>query len=238
VRNSMPATNPTTENADVRRVVSSRNSHLTDTLVLTLRIIRWTLYGAVLVTLILLLYKAAPPPVRATPEAAALVAKKFQDVQQAVSQGQPATLRMNETELNSYLASRLDLDADGTADAVADPSDPDGDVSPRYAAEQMRSNVRAVKVQLVQDRVKAYVVLDVHGRDMTLRLEGKLEADNGFLKFDPVRGQIGALPIPQSTLEAAVRRLMQSPENRDKLRLPDEVSDLKVENGEVVAEYQ
>jgi len=90
----------------------------------------------------------------------------------------------------------------------------------------------------VQDRVKAYVVFDVHGKDMTLQLEGKLGADNGFLTFEPVSGQIGALPIPQSTLEAAVRKLMESPESREKLRLPDDVSDLKVENGEVVAEYQ
>lgn len=233
----MPASNPTIKSANTRGVMSPRNN-LTNSLVLALRIIRWTIYGGVLVTLVLLLHKAAPPPVRATPEAAARVEKKLQDVQQAVSQGQAATLRMNETELNSYLASRLDLEADGTADAVTDPSDPDGDVSPTSAAEQMRSNVRDVKVQLVQDRVKAYVVFDVHGRDMTLRLEGKLGADNGFLKFEPVSGQIGALPIPQSTLEAAVRKLMRSPENRDKLKLPDDVSDLKVENGEVVAEYQ
>jgi hypothetical protein len=53
-----------------------------------------------------------------------------------------------------------------------------------------------------------------------------------------VSGQIGALPIPQATLEAAVRRMMESPENREKLKLPSDISDLKIENGEVVAKYQ
>jgi ligand-binding sensor domain-containing protein len=104
--------------------------------------------------------------------------------------------------------------------------------------EQMRSNVKDVKVQLIDDRVRAYVLFDVHGKDMTLQLEGRLGADNGFLRFDPVSGQIGSLPIPQSTLEAAVHKMMESPENRDKLKLPPDISDLKIENGEVVARYQ
>src|SRR5260221_8185 len=84
----------------------------------------------------------------------------------------------------------------------------------------MRSNVRDVKVQLIDDRVKAYVVFDVHGKDMTLQLEGRLGAQNGYLRFEPLSGEIGSLPIPQSTLESAVQRLMDSPENREKLKLP------------------
>ena len=80
-------------------------------LMLVFRIVRWTVYACVLILLILVLHKTAPPPVVATPEAAARAEQKVQAVQQAVSQGQPATLRMNETELNSYLASRLDLAA-------------------------------------------------------------------------------------------------------------------------------
>ena len=221
-----------------------RHSNIS-TLVLVFRIVRWTVYACVLIVLILLLHKATPPAVSATPEAAARVEQKFQDVQQAVSQGQPATLRMNETELNSYLASHLDLGARKVsgASATAAPTETPGDApNPEQPTtddvEQMRSNVKDVKVQLVDDRVRAYVVFDVHGKEMTLQLEGKLGADNGFLRFEPVSGQIGALPIPQSTLEAAVRKMMESPENREKLKLPSDISDLKVENGEVVAKYQ
>ena len=102
----------------------------------------------------------------------------------------------------------------------------------------MRSNVKDVKVQLVDDHVRAYVVFDVHGKDMTLQLVGKLGADNGFLKFEPVSGQIGSLPIPQAVLEAAVRKMMESPENREKLKLPSDISNLKIENGEVVTQFQ
>jgi hypothetical protein len=215
------------------------------TLVLVFRIVRWTVYACVLIVLILLLHKTAPPAVSTTPEAAARVEQKFQDVQQAVAHGQAATLRMDETELNSYLASHLVLPGNKPPAAAASaaagdvPSlTPSPDQPTMDDVEQMRSNVKDVKVQLVDDRVRAYVVFDVHGKEMTLQLEGKLGADNGFLRFEPVSGQIGALPIPQATLEAAVRRMMESPENREKLKLPSDISDLKIENGEVVAKYQ
>jgi hypothetical protein len=102
----------------------------------------------------------------------------------------------------------------------------------------MRSNVRDVKLELTQDRVKAYVVFEVYGKDLTLLLEGRLGAENGYLKFQPISGRMGSFPISQSTLQAAVQHLMDSPENREKLKLPSEIADLRIENGEVVAIYR
>ena len=205
------------------------------------RVIRWTTYAFAIVALILLFHKAPPPLVETSPQAAARAEEKFAQVEKAVANGQPATLRMDETELNSYLASHLALAGNGApnlAPAGGAQSAPKGATPTPQEVEQMRSNVRDVKVQLIDDRVKAYVVFDVHGKDMTLQLEGRLGAQNGYLHFEPLRGQIGSLPIPQSTLESAVQRLMNSPENREKLRLPSEISDLRIQNGEVVASYK
>ena len=106
------------------------------------------------------------------------------------------------------------------------------------SVEEVRSSVKDVKVELIEDRARAYVVFDFHGKDMTLQLEGRLRAEDGYLRFDPVAGQLGALPIPQSTLESAVKKLMESPENREKLKLPEGMSGLKVENGEIVVSYK
>ena len=205
------------------------------------RIIRWTTYTFAVVTLVLLFHKAPPPLVETSPQAAARAEEKFEQVEKAVASGQPATLRMDETELNSYLASHLALAGNGApnpAPAGGAQGAPNGTTPTPQEVEQMRSNVRDVKVQLIDDRVKAYVVFDVHGKDMTLQLEGRLGAQNGYLHFEPLGGQIGSLPIPQSTLESAVQRLMNSPENREKLRLPSEISDLRIQNGEVVASYK
>lgn len=215
---------------------------------LIFRMVRWTTYAGALFTLVLVLHKAPAPVVETSPQAAARAEEKLQNVANSVNSGQPATLRLDETELNSYLTSHLDLAgspalADSIAPAPASaPGNPAIDrnitASSGDEVEQMRSNVKDVKVQLIDDRVRAYVVFDVHGKDMTLQLEGKLGVENGYLKFVPVSGQIGAMPLPQSALESAVQRMMESPENREKLRLPADISDLRIENGEVVASYK
>ena len=213
------------------------------------RIFRWTTYATALILLILMLHKAAPPLVETSPQAAARAEEKFEQVEKSVASGQPATLRLDEAELNSYLAAHLDLAGDGArkpapgetaqgAPTGSSQSAPTGATPTPQDIEQMRSNVRDVKVQLIEDRVKAYVVFDVHGKDMTLQIEGRLGTQNGYLRFEPLSGQIGSLPIPQSTLESAVQRLMDSPENREKLKLPSEISDLRIQNGEVVASYR
>jgi hypothetical protein len=226
------------------------------------RIVRWTTYLGAAFTLGLMFHKAPAPVVETSPQAAARVEQKFEQVEQDVSNGQPATMRMDQTELNSYLVSHLDIapsananasqaatataaqSAASNATAVAAPSPgsaPDLSAPAGTSAEQIeqvRSSVKDVKVELIEDRVRAYVVFDFHGKDMTLQLEGKLGAEDGYLHFEPVAGQIGSLPIPKSTLEAAVAKMMESPENRAKLKLPNDMSGLKIENGEVVATYK
>lgn len=221
----------------------------TSPLKLVFRIVRWTTYALGLLTLALMLHKPPAPVVQTSPQAAARAEQKFQDVANSVNSGQPATLRLDETELNSYLASHLDLQggsglADTSGTAASNPSsNPAGNRgttanSNDSEVEQMRSNVKDVKVELIEDRVRAYVVFGVHGKDLSLQLEGKLGVENGFLRFQPVSGQIGSMPLPQSALESAVRKMMESPENREKLRLPDHISDLRIENGEVVVGYK
>lgn len=189
------------------------------------RVVRWSTYLAAFGTLAMALHKAPPPPVTASTQAAQDAEQKINAVQQAVAAGQPATLRLDEAELNSYLASHLDLSAAPAAAGA-------------HEIAQARSAVKDVKVQMRDDRVRAYIVFGMHGKDMTLQLEGKLASENGFLAFQPLSGQIGALPIPQSTLETAVKRMMDSPENHEKLQLPADILNLKIENGELVADYK
>ena len=218
----------------------------TSPLRLIFRIVRWTTYVAAAITL-LMVFHAAPPPVVATsPQAAARVEQKVEAVEQAVASGQSATLRLDQTELNSYLASHLDISPAAAATpppTTAAPADsgsglPTPSGTSVEQVEQVRSSVRDVKVELIDDRVRAYVVFDFHGKDMTLQLEGRLAATNGYLRFEPVSGQIGALPIPQSTLQTAVEKMMESPENREKLKLPAEISGLRIEKGELLATYR
>jgi hypothetical protein len=126
--------------------------------------------------------------------------------------------------------------ADG-GNAANDPSAALAAGDPR-SLEDVQSTVKDVKVDMVGDLVKAYVIFDFHGKDISLELDGHLSAENGFMKFEPVSGKLGSLPLPQSTLNAAVEKMMASPENRDKLRLPADISDIKIVDGKAVIQYK
>jgi len=193
------------------------------------RVLRWSSYAAALVTVALALHKSAPPPVQASPLAAERAEEKIRQLDEALASGTPATLRLDESELNSFLATHLDLAPRSTSatQPAAEPTEA-----------QVRSSVRDVRVQLIEDRLRAYVVFDLHGKEMTLQLEGRLQDVNGYLQFVPTEGAIGSLPIPQTALESALRRVMESPENREKLKLPAGLDDIRVENGEVVISYK
>lgn len=220
-------------------------------------VFRWAFLAVLLLVVLLILHKSAPPQIPNDPQAAARAESKLAAAQAAAQQKQPYQLKLDRTELNSYLNSNLqtanhaDPAAAPASSAVSEPSpatslaaNPLGAsaVSDSAAAEpsmsEVQSAVKDVKVDMDGDLVKAYVIFNFHGKDMSLELDGHLSSANGYLQFDPVSGQLGSLPLPQSMLDSAVAKLMSSPENREKLRLPPGISNLKVENGQVVVNYK
>src|ERR1700694_3318805 len=82
---------------------------------LVFRIVRWSMYVAAAISLIMVFHAVPPPVIVTSPQAAARVDQKVEAVEQAVSSGQPATLRLDQTELNSYLSSHLDISPAATA---------------------------------------------------------------------------------------------------------------------------
>ncbi|MGH9709862.1 MAG: hypothetical protein ACRD37_04905 [Candidatus Acidiferrales bacterium] len=214
-------------------------------------IFQWASLAVLLIVVLLILHKAPPPQVPSDPQAAARAESKFAAAQAAAQQHQPYQLKLDRTELNSYLNSNLQLpnhDAPQTTATPSSPAAPDSNpisaiaapdaATPDPSLSEVQSAVKDVKVDMEGDLVKAYVVFNFHGKDMSLELDGHLSSSNGYLQFDPVAGQLGSLPLPQSTLNAAVEKMLSSPENREKLRLPPGISDLKVVNGQVVVNYK
>ena len=76
--------------------------------------------------------------------------------------------------------------------------------------EQIQSAVKDVKVDMDGNLVKAYVVFDYHGKDLSLELDGHLGSENGYLKFDPV-AEAPVLPLPQSHSIPPSKKMMESP---------------------------
>jgi hypothetical protein len=213
------------------------------------RILSWGAVAGLVVTLALVLRKSPPPDVANDPSAASRVEQKFAAADQAKAAGQPAQVQLDSTELNSYLQQNLQTGAPtqpsaGVPTPATPPSDPNagplGAVSNSdfQTIEQAQSAVKDVKVDMDGDLVKAYVVFDFHGKDLSLELDGHLGSQNGYLKFIPVSGKLGSLPLPQSTLDAAVAKMMASPENREKLKLPADINDIQIQNGQAVVSYK
>lgn len=212
------------------------------------RVVSSIVLGILVLTLVLILKKAPPPQIATSPAAAAMAERKLDAADQAAASGQPAQVQLDNTELNSYFAQNLQLagsDDTSTGSAAAgQATNPAAGASaiaagadPQTVADA-ESAVRDVKIDLADDLVKTYVIFNFHGKDLSLELDGHLYAQDGYLRFDPVGGKIGSFPLPQSALKSAVQRMMNSPENRDKLRLPENVSNIEVENSHVVVSYK
>jgi len=218
----------------------------------------WSSFAVLVVAMILVLRKSPAPEVTADPAAAERAEKKFEAADRAKAAGQPSQVALDRTELNSYLTQNLGLaGASGasTAPVAAAPAiagsaapsaggtsatDPSAVLSSNEqpTIDQVQSSVKDVKVDMDGDVVKAFVVFDFHGKDMTLELDGHLSGENGYMKFEPIAGKLGSLPLPQSVLNEAVDKLMSSPENREKLKLPEDISGIQIVNGQAVIQYK
>lgn len=215
----------------------------------------WVCTGALAMALVMMLRKSPEPNVPYDPAAAARVQQKFAAADQAKAAGQPAQVSIDRTELNSYLQQNLQVQGASPANtAGAAPADatsapngaPPSDAAPtdplagadQLTQEQVASSVKDVKVDMDGDLIKAHIIFDLHGKDMSLDLDGHLVSEDGYLKFEPVDGKLGSLPLPQSVLDAAVDKLMSSPENREKMKLPDDINGIQIVNGQAVVSYK
>ena len=212
------------------------------------RVFRWVVLAAAALVLFLILYQSPPPNIDADPQAPQRLESKLQRLDRALRLGQPHTLRLDEAEVNSWLQSSLAQAPGAPGNGANDnpsPAAPDqipvlpgNEPTTEPTIEEVKSNVRDVKIELVDDRVRAYVVFNLYGKDMSLLLEGRLRVEDGYLRLDPTAVKLGSLPIPQASVDRAVRRLFDSPENKEKFRLPPHIRDLRVENGEIVVSYR
>jgi len=217
------------------------------------RVLVWSMFGALALVLALILRKSPPPIVKTDPDAAARVEQKFAAADQAKAAGQSGeAVKLDRTELNSYLEQNLQLAGSGPSPAAptAASSGPPGPLPSASAdpsavlnsegatLEQVQSSVKDVKVDMDGDLVKAYVLFDFHGTDLSLELDGHLGSEGGYLKFQPVAGKLGDMPLPPSVLQQAVDKLMASPENREKLRLPADINDIQIVDGQAVVSYK
>lgn len=180
------------------------------------RIISWGLLGLALLALLLVLRKPSLPQAEASPEAAKSFDQKLQQLEEAHQQGTPREIRISEVELNSKLQESL---------AGATPAGGE-------------ATLRAATVHLEGDRIQGAFAVNLAGKDLYLVIGGTLGVAARSLVFRPTDVQLGSLPLPLAVVESKLRERLDSPDVRERMKLPESIKDIRIENGELVVQAQ
>ena len=134
------------------------------------------------------------------------------------SQSKPE-VHINSNELSAVLAQSL-----GTAaGAQLTPDSNLGSGAPTIKDQQ---------VSFDGDLVHGQFLTEIAGKDVWLTISGHIGSKDGYASFDPTEFKIGDLNVPVSLVNSALQKKLA--EQRDRMKLPDFVGGMKVENGELV----
>ncbi|HVN19228.1 MAG TPA: hypothetical protein VMU05_10660 [Dongiaceae bacterium] len=206
------------------------------------RIISIATLIASLVAIVLVLRKPAPV---AQPQAPAAIAEHAQSFDQKMSEFQEATrqaqtassqqatstsepsassspkpeVHINSNEVSAVLAQTL-----GAAGAQG--LTPDSNVGSGAPV------IKDQQVSLDGDIVHGQFLTEIGGKDVWITISGHIGERDGYATFDPTEFKVGDLNVPVSLVNPALQKKLA--EQRDRLKLPDNVGNVKVENGELV----
>lgn len=193
-----------------------------------------------LLTIIVLMIKK-PQPLAARSQSPAALSQnadafqtKLGDLQAAHERGESgAEAHITSEEVRAAVTvanspSAASLNSQNSPNAVADLNNPTT-LSPEQVA------VKDQQVEFDGDQVKGQFTTQIAGKDVVVSLSGHLGSKDGYAEFEPTSFQVGSLPVPLSLVQEQLRKKLTSdPATRDKLKLPDYVSEVKIENGQLV----
>jgi type II secretory pathway component PulM len=194
------------------------------------RIISAVVLALLVLVLFLMFHKPAPLAEPMAPAAVAANAQSFQqklsaldppsaDPNAAAQTSTPEEVRFTGDELQAAL---VQSNAAGTAT-------PQNLQTP--SGEQINLQGAPV-VSLEDDVVKGQFQAEVAGQKVYVTVAGHLGMKDGYATFEPTEFRIGDMKIPVSIVNAQLQKKMA--EQRDRMKLPDFISDIAVEKGELV----
>lgn len=202
-----------------------------------------------LVAIVLVLKKPAPVAPPQAPRAIAEHAHSFeqkmaqfdQETQQSPAstastaqssprQNEPSTtaspkaeVRIDSDEISAVLAQTL-----GTAGASG--LTPDSNVG------NSAPNIKDQQISFDGDLVHGQFLTEIAGKDVWITISGHIGEKDGYATFDPTEFKVGDLSVPVSLVNPALQKKLS--EQRDRLKLPDNVGSMKVENGQLVMQQK
>ena len=142
----------------------------------------------------------------------------------------PAEVRFTSEEVSAEMAEAigaLPSSPPSTPKPVASaPTSPDSVVGPGDI------QVQNYQVKLEGNVARGQFLTKVAGKDIYVTLAGHLGSQDGYVNFDPTEFKVGDLTIPVSLVNSALQKKLA--EQREQLKLSEDVASLRVENGELV----
>ncbi|HTW30973.1 MAG TPA: hypothetical protein VMD76_04810, partial [Candidatus Sulfotelmatobacter sp.] len=148
-----------------------------------------------------------------------------QSAETSSSSNQPpkAEVHINSDEISAVLAQAL-----GTAGAAG--LTPDSNIGAAAPA------IKDQQVSFDGDLVHGQFLTEIAGKDVWITVSGHIGEKDGYATFDPTEFKVGDLNVPVSLVNPALQKKLA--EQRDRLKLPDNVGAMKVENGELVMQQK
>jgi hypothetical protein len=170
---------------------------------------------------------AQPQPVAAAAANAQSFQDKLQQLDQAKQPGQaPAEVHLSSDEVSAAIAQAAGAIPLAAGSSSAPASSPD------VGSTTGQPEVKDYQVNFDGDIARGQFLTQVAGKDVWVTLAGHLGSNDGYATFDPTEFKVGDLNVPVSLVNDALQKKLT--EQRDRLKLPDNVSGIKVENGELV----
>ncbi len=192
------------------------------------RIARWVVLVALVGAVFLALRK---PDALSRPEADSDRAAhkqsfdaKVQQLEDARRQGESGTtVRLTSEEVSSALASA----------PSPLPTSSSAGVEARPAADTTQlPSVQQTQLAFVNDVLRGQFLTQLSGKDVYVSVAGHLGSKDGYVTFAPTEFKIGDLTVPVWLVNDALQKKLA--EQREQLKLPEFVGDVRVENGELV----
>ena len=201
------------------------------------RIVSWTTLAISVITLYLVLRK--PAPINTAPTSPAVTAANSQSFQEKLSQlEQPRSsanasseVRINSGELNAAFAQTTGA-VPAAHSGAADRSTGGSEAAAPTELPGPVPEIKDYQVSMDGDIVRGQFLTQIAGKDVYVTLGGHLGAKDGYATFEATEVKIGDLIVPSSLVNEALQRKLA--EQRDQLKLPENVKEIRVENGELV----
>lgn len=203
------------------------------------RIISIVTLVASLIAIVLVVKRPAPVSHRQDPAAIAQQAQSFDQKMAEFEQasrpvsGAPATVasdpanpkaevRLSSDEVSAVLAQSM-----GNAGPALTPTSDVGSAAPTIKDQQ---------VSFDGDVVHGQFLTQIAGKDVWITISGHIGEKDGYATFDPTEFKVGDLNVPVSMVNPALQKKLA--EQRDRLKLPENVGSLKVENSQLVMQQK